>query len=326
MTSKKDWEDYFELLNGRKPTPDEVAAALQKGEFEAEQPAAQVSQPQAQVSQAQPSQAAAAPTAAAPAANQEGKFKGFLAWYKDALLHPVNAASRAEQPHFGYAIISYLITVLLSAGIFWNITRRIFAWAKEQQGADTSLINKISDQVTSPIFTTFFITFIFLFLVALPGLFLTAKNGKGFKNLCADYLSWFPAISLIALIGFVYSYIAAMPSTSEWENMLESAFENGNFTPLMNGISSVLLTILPLIAIPSFAIGLTYYKAFQMVIEARIQGQKFDAFWWFIIQIVITVVITMIVMAVIVDPQFSSLGNKIANTISNATSSSSYSY
>ncbi|MDD9138530.1 hypothetical protein H7198_02735 [Fructobacillus sp. CRL 2054] len=321
MTSKKDWEDYFELLNGRKPTPDEVAEALKQGKFEAPQPQPKPAQPAMAERPAAPVQTTAAP--AAPA--KEGQAKSFLAWYKDALLHPVNAASRAEKPHFGYAIISYLVTVLLSAGIFWNITCRVFAWAKQQQGADTSLINKIADQVTTPIFTTFLITFVFLFLVALPGLFLTAKNGKGFKDLCADYLSWFPAISLIALLGFIYSYVASMPSSSEWENMLESAFDNGNFTPLMNGISSVLLTILPLIAIPLFAIGLTNYKAFQMVIEARIQGQKFDAFWWFIIQIVITVVIAIIVMNVVVDPQFTSLGNKIANTISNATSSS-YSY
>lgn len=130
MATKNEWQEYFELMNDRKPTNEEVNAALAAGEIDAEVVVEEVvtpvqpTQPVAEPVQApvQPTMEAAqpvdAPVAAAPKKSVDTeeikkKLSGFWGWTKGAVKNPT-LADGEEAPKF-YGLIALGLSALIFA-------------------------------------------------------------------------------------------------------------------------------------------------------------------------------------------------------------------
>ena len=101
--TKADWLDFFEAINGRSATEEEIAAALAAGEFQDDAPAVETAPVQEAPAQPQPTFASAqeapaqAPFANAQAAQAQPTFAG-------AQATPVQGVpNQAAQPQAGFA-------------------------------------------------------------------------------------------------------------------------------------------------------------------------------------------------------------------------------
>lgn len=117
MATKNEWQEYFELMNDRKPTEEEVNAALAAGEIDAEVVVEEV------VTPVQPTQPVAASVqttdykkSSVDTEEIKKQLSGFWGWTKDAVKNPALADGQ-EAPKF-YGLISLaLSSVIFAASI-----------------------------------------------------------------------------------------------------------------------------------------------------------------------------------------------------------------
>lgn len=107
MATKKEWQEYFELMNERKPTNEEIEAALASGEFEAdvviEETVEVVETP---VEQPAPESATSAPSKAAVDSEKiKRELNGFWGWVKDALKNPELEVNTPTPKYYGLSVL-----------------------------------------------------------------------------------------------------------------------------------------------------------------------------------------------------------------------------
>ncbi|MBS9336804.1 hypothetical protein [Fructobacillus papyrifericola] len=303
MTSRNEWEEYFELVNDRKPSADEIAAALQRGEFAegtGQENFDQRAHEDARKAEERVSEGAErAKEQANVAFNSAKKHAGnYFAWFKNRALHPTNYINE-EEPNKLYLWLSFAFTSILSAGIFWNVIRRIFDafynyMTSEYSRSDAQNVSNLAGRVLPSAFFDFLIAFVILFLASLAGLALASRGKESFKALTLKYLTFQPTAMIFAILGFLYSFVASIPSINNI-NDIESAIQG-------IAVNVGILVVLPLLAVAVTTIAATYFVQIY-----RQNDQKFDLIWWQMIQAVITGLVIYIGYAVIVAPMFKSL-------------------
>lgn len=314
MTSRKEWEEYFELINNRKPNADEIAAALEKGEFtdahaEAAKAEAKVEaelkKDGKEISKGMEETKEQAGEAFNKAKQHAGNYFG---WLKNRALHPMKYVNE-DKPNQLYLWLTFALTTVLSAGIFWNVIRRIFAvmedavrssYGSSYSSSYTRGIADLAGRVLPSVFFNFVVVFVILFLAALPGLALVSKGKEKFKNLVNKFLVFQPAAAIFAAVGFIYSFIAQVPT------------EN-NISNLNSTIQGTMINIGILVALPMLAVAVTNLASIYFVQKYRENDQKIDLIWWQIAQTIITSVVIYIGYALIVTPMFKSLIDTISS-------------
>lgn len=301
MTSRNEWEEYFELINNRKPNADEITAALQKGEFIDGQ--AQSDRPEIKIDSQQISKGVEeTKEQAGKAFNTVKQHAGnYFSWFKNRALRPMKYVNE-ENPNQLYLWLTFALTTVCSAGIFWNFVRRIFVSLANVVGNDNSYgrsIASFAGRILPSVFFNFFFVFVILFLAALPGLALVTKEQEKFKDLVNQFLVFQPAAAIFAIIGFIYSFIAQVPKVS------------------VDNISSVLQEIMInvgiLIMLPMLSFAVVNLAAVYFVQKYRENDQKLDLIWWQISQAIMTAIVVYIGYIVIITPMFKSLISTIAN-------------
>lgn len=107
MATKKDWQEYFELMNERQPTDTEIETALAAGEFDAEV----VVEEKVNVTETpveQPTQASVTPTPAKVAVDStqiKRQLTGFWGWFKDALNDPELKMDTPTPKYYGLSVL-----------------------------------------------------------------------------------------------------------------------------------------------------------------------------------------------------------------------------
>lgn len=322
MTSKTEWEEYFELINNRKPSEAEVNDALHKGEFEVTSPqqgagtaAVNNQNQEAEFSRRQDTATAGAGEVNRPTQRSMDDFKqhasNFFSWYWERLLKPSQHIND-EKPNQAFLWISFAITAVLSAGIFWNVFRRaVDAFAtytrSELNSSMANKVNQLGGQILPSTFFDFLVTFVIIFLAGLVGLAIVTRQKLSFKVLINQYLVWFPTAGLFAAIGFIYSFIASIPKLQSIDNA--STF-----------LSNLVTTIGILLLFPVLAIVVNQFAVSFLVQKYQSDNQKLDLIWWQLIQFLITVIVLVIAYDVVIQPMFKSLMSTIGNSISNLAS------
>ena len=187
--------------------------------------------------------------------------------------------------------------------------RRIFAvmgdavrssYGSSYSSSYTRGIADLAGRVLPSVFFNFVVVFVILFLAALPGLALVSKGKEKFKNLVNKFLVFQPAAAIFAAVGFIYSFIAQVPT------------EN-NISNLNSTIQGIMINIGILVALPMLAVAVTNLASIYFVQKYRENDQKIDLIWWQIAQTIITSVVIYIGYALIVTPMFKSLIDTISS-------------
>lgn len=398
MATQQEWEDYFELLNDRRPNIEEIQTALRAGAFKADQASQAGSQAPLQNSQAvlnrvdlhetaaqvqeqaqqavvesqaplqskapvqsqstvasqapiEPQQAlhseapvqsqapiesqqiqasqsfasqsvyqqsqyaSQASTNAAGQQNQqantaeETKVKAdevyqkvkahtgnYFSWFIQRALRPSQYVNE-KNPNIIYLWISFALAVLLSTGVIWNLTRRgIEAFSSASHGLFSSSTNQLASQALSSVFFSGVLLFALTYIAGLAGLSFITRSKYSFKEVVNNYLTWFPAASMLAAVGFLYSFIAPMVDISSLNSPASA------FTVL---VGPFLFTML--------SIGVVNLGSYYLVQDARANDAKIDVIWWQFIQIIVTAVVLYLAVKLIVVPMGPAQINSLLN-------------
>ncbi|CAK8054530.1 hypothetical protein [Eupransor demetentiae] len=391
MATQQEWEDYFELLNGRQPNIAEIQAALQVGAFKPDQ-AAQASQTaqvppvqvqsqapvqnsestmtraqlfqtpeeaQAEVHQPtqpqqpvqseapaqwqQPVQAQPAAQSQAPvqvqqpvqqvqpsqSAYQQGQFasqasqqafaqpvqpqqaavpvkprmENFFSWFVKRALHPSQYVHE-ENPNALYLWISYGLATLLSAGVVWNLARRIIYGLINSFGDDLvpyqskSAVRMVANSALTPVFFVTLITFAVFFLSNLAGLSFISRSKYTFRQTLYKYLAWFPTTAFLAALGFLYSFIAPVYNFGS----LASIDSERDPSAAMHALTVINLEFIGYAILPVLAVSVVYYGTYYLVQDARFFDAKVDMIWWQFIQVLVTWIVLYLAVKFIVVP------------------------
>ncbi|CAH1855836.1 hypothetical protein [Convivina intestini] len=305
MTTKTEWEEYFELLNDRKPTAEEYAEAQKAGAFTTEDTVKTAVEAESKTVEKNFSETKEQVN---EAYNKVKKHTGsYFKWFKERALNPTKFIEAQTAENTTYLWVSYVMTVLLTAGIFWNIVRRVIdavlAVYKGYTGS-TGTVPDIGGRILPPVFFFAFVTMAIIFMVGLPSLLLITRGHYQPKETLTKYLGWFPTAMIFALLGFLYSFVAPLPSTSQ-----------------MSDISSLTsfftVAYSPLLLLPGLAITIMSLGSYFLVQKTHLQDTKVDLIWWQLAQIIGTSVVLWFAVNFVILPMFNSF---VTNSISSLSS------
>ncbi|MFC4761343.1 hypothetical protein [Fructobacillus durionis] len=288
MSTRKEWEEYFQAVNDRMPNDAEVAEALQKGEFQ-----------EATTAQAAPAQETAQPAQAAQAQQAQPNEKveefkkqagNYFAWFKERAMAPTKFMND-EKPNKMFLWISFALAVIFAALTPWNYLRRVLDQLNSQSGGASSSTKSAMSSFLNSTFIDSALISIVLFLAAFVGMAILLNKKENFQVMLNKYLVIFPAATVLTFIGFLYSFFASTPSLSDY-----SAFKSAIDDPMSFNMSIAGIVV--------FVI--TMIVAFQFIQKNLASNQKMDIIWWQLLQFVITAVVFVVLVSCVFQPMLDS--------------------
>ncbi|GAO99926.1 hypothetical protein [Fructobacillus ficulneus] len=334
MTSKREWQEYFELINERQPSEAETTAALERGEFQAEERHQEPQSPDRQNQSAsaddvtysrrqarQPETEPASENQAQPGFDSkqndqvepgQGQSTGHNAAAANASVeefkkHAGNFFAwykervlhptqylEDEKPNKPFLFTSLALTLILSAASFWNIFRRFFTAG---ESAVKSTFGSYGTSQVQRVADKVLPSVFWNFLVIFAILFLAALAGLAIMTR-----------NKVSFKDLFFKYLTWFPAASLFAlaAFLYSFVASVPVSQLQSnpgaagsslGTSLFILTLLPLLGV-----GVTSLAAYYFIGKYQAQNEKFDYLWLQMFQIVVTAFVNYLGYVLIVSP------------------------
>lgn len=295
MATKKEWTEYFELINDRQPNAEEVLAAVESGEISVHTNDTQTTStaPKAELSE----------DANRVYTNAKQHAGNYWTWIKPIVAHPseqVNVTSNI------FLWLTFAIATITGAFSVSNVVRRglnvAFQSYSSFSGSEAATVHQQLSSFNIQLFFYMVVGFAVMYLAAVPGLLLINRNVFNLKSILEKYLKWFAPLALVNIIGAILSFLVPIPSIS---------------ISSLDDVSSIMQTIFSSFGIIAviIIIGIAILTSGQqfMVAEAHQGKQKIDALWLVLGQWIITIIVIGIELKYIVGPLLETLSKSIGN-------------
>lgn len=295
MATKKEWTEYFELINDRQPNAEEVLAAIESGEISVHTNDTQTNStaPKAELSE----------DANRVYTNAKQHAGNYWTWIKPIVVHP------SEQTNVTSNIflwLTFAIATITGAFSFSNVVRRGLNTAYQSyssfSGSEATTVRQQLSSFNTQLFFYTVVVFAILYLAAIPGLLLINRQAFNLKTNVLKYLKWFAPLALINIIGAILSFLVPIPSIS---------------ISSIDDVSSIMQTIFSSFGIIAavIVIGIAILTSGQqfIVTEAHQGKQRIDALWLVLGQWIITIIVIWIELKFIIVPLLETLSKSIGN-------------
>ncbi|MGX7051719.1 hypothetical protein [Leuconostoc palmae] len=292
MATKKEWIEYFELINERQPTDKEIVKAIEEGEIDVKI---------TEKSTVKPSELSA--DADRVYTNAKGSIGNFFTWVKPLVVHP----SQTETSRTLYLWIIYVFATLTSTLTVTTLVRRLLDSTMQSYSKFRAVPEQVATVISnfnSQFFFCILVTFALAYVTAIPGLVLINRNQASIKQTINQYLKWLVPVSLFSLVSLGLSFIVPLP--------LIDNLSLDNLDTLMKTMTSSFNLVLIVL---EFGITTLIIGQQLVIVKAHSKPEKIDLLWLMLLQVVISIIITIIELRVIIIPMFENLGRVFTNVL-----------
>ncbi|WP_100665206.1 hypothetical protein [Leuconostoc citreum] len=296
MATKKEWTEYFALINDREPSAEEVIKAIESGDISIN---ANSNTKDGAFAEAELSEKTH--KAYKNAKKQAGNY---WVWIKPILGHP---SEHANVTGTIFLWLTFAIASITGALSFSNVVRRSLNAAYQSYSAfsgnsQATMIRQSLDAFNMQLFFYAVVIFAILYLAALPGLLLVNRTVFSVKITVSKYLKWFVPLTFINIIGAILSFFVPIPSMSistlsDTESIMRTLFN-----------SFSILAVIAVIGVAILMIGQQF-----MVMEAHPNNQKIDALWLVLLQWIMSIIVILIELKIVITPLLETLTKSIGN-------------
>lgn len=295
MATKKEWTEYFELINDRQPSAEEVLAAIESGEisFHTNETETISTGSKAELSE----------DANRVYTNAKQHAGNYWTWIKPILAHPSEHTNVTGNV---FLWLTFALATVTGAFTFSNIVRRGLNAAYQSyssfSGSEAATVRQQLNSFNIQLVFYAVVIFAILYLAAIPGLLLINRNVFNLKTTVSKYLKWFAPLALINIIGAILSFLVPIPSIS--------ASELSDVSSVMQTIFSSfgVVAVIAVIGIAILIIGQQF-----MVTEAHQSNQKLDALWLVLLQWLMSIIVILIELKIVIAPLLETLSKSIGN-------------
>ncbi|WP_170236381.1 hypothetical protein [Streptococcus hyovaginalis] len=283
---KEEWLEYFEAINGRSATDQELAQALANGEFEADSVPSEPIAQQVIYDVAEEESVEATTQTAARQSNQEVILpqeplqsqstkansekvkhygKNYFSWLVKALKNP---QVTSDEDQFVFGSISLVLAAALLAGALLNYIRRFLFSIINLSTPDGSiktdapevydrLNNFVSSQFGLGKWLYFFLLLLLVYGIAYTIPALLDKSSLSFKERFGKLLGTAPLLLVLNAIAFLVTFLVkdSLLISSEYVSRLSSTVigSGGELNEMLSGFSSLIREIPALQSLVSVA-------------------------------------------------------------------------